>query len=522
MYVLITPILLLITLIALFILRISRTSTSYSWLVATLGTIFAWMSILLWQMDLNRLFSPTIWKTSEIFLTSPEFYSDAYSWVYALSLTAVAGAIILTSPARANTIANATSWAGTLALTVLGLLAFLAKNPITLVLAWTAIDITEFFNTLRASNSPSLSERAVISLAIRSLGTGIAMWTSISDAQGLHSLSFSTLSSQSTNLLLLAVGLRLGVLPLHLTYRSEPVLRRGFGSILRLMSASTSLILLSRLPAPNMNTQYSPYLLLLIVLAAIYGGWNWLTAPDELNGRPYWIIGMSSLSLAAYLCGNLTGSAAFGIALVLFGGISFLYSARFILFTRILAGFGILLIGLPFTLTASGWSGSFVWPYFFWPMFISAHFMLVAGYVRHLISTGETNYIELPTWAQSAYPAGLGLLTATALLLSLWGWQGSLQTGNWISAVMIGLLGILAWFIFWRYKLSIPSSAFTPIAKRASRLSDFLEFTAKILWTIYRQLRKLSDLSTQLLEGDGGLLWTLLILVLFIISYRGR
>ena len=55
-----------------------------------------------------------------------------------------------------------------------------------------------------------------------------------------------------------------------------------------------------------------------------------------------------------------------------------------------------------------------------------------------------------------------------------------------------------------------------------SRLGDLIEFLARVFWGIYGLVSRLFRLADSLLEGDGGLLWTLLVLVLFIIIYRGR
>jgi hypothetical protein len=522
MYVIITLVLLTLATTTIVGLRISRSSVSYSWLTATLGALLAWISVLAWQFDLPRRFFPGQWSPGSLFNNSPELLADPNAWLYALSLAALAAAVILTSPARAGKVVSASGWAGTLALTALGLLAVLADNPLTLVLGWTAIDITEFFNTLRASDSPSVSERTVVSFAFRAAGTGFALWASVISALNGRAFLFENATPQTGIFLLLAVGLRLGVLPIHLTYQSEPTLRRGFGSVLRLMAAATSLILLARLPASALDSRYVPYLLLFVSYAALYGGWKWLFAPNELNGRPYWIIGMGALALAANLRGSSTGSAAWGAALVLFGGISFLYSARHVWYTRVLAGLGILLLALPLSLTGTGWTGAFPWPILFWPAFMIAHFMLVAGYLRHLFHPGDILFSELPTWAQTAYPIGLGLLGLTALLTGVWGWPGARQLGNWPAAAVLVSIGTVISLAIWRFRRFAPSGLSFPTTSQTTYLENLLSFMVRVFWAVYRLLSSIFGLAANLLEGDGGLLWTLLLLVLFITIFRGH
>jgi hypothetical protein len=521
MYVLLTLLLLLLAAATLVALRLSRPSASYAWLAATLGVLLAWISIFFWQIDLPQRLFPSNWTTLSLFATSPEFMADQYAWLYALSLAALAGAVVLTSPARMTTVSPA-SWVATLTLLALALLSVLADNPLALVSVWTAIDLTEFSNTLRTSNSPSVSERTVVSFSIRAAGTGLVLWTSVISAVNGQVFLFEKTPAQVGIFLLIAVGLRLGVLPLHLPYRSEPVLRRGFGTSLRLTAAATSLVLLARLPASALDVRYVPYLLGFVALAALYSAWKWLSASDEINGRPYWIIGMSALSIAAAIRGNSAGSAAWGVALLLFGGISFLYSARQVWFTRILAVLGILLLALPFTLTASGWLGEFPLPVLFWPLFVVAHIMLVVGYIRHLFRVGDTTFAELPRWAQAAYPIGLGLLVITALVSGFWGWPGALQMGAWIVALILAILGGLAVFSVFRFGSFVSPPAPLPIQSSAPRFVILQDALVGLLWRVYRAIGRLFTYVANLLEGDGGLLWTLLLLVLFVSLLRER
>lgn len=521
MYVLLTLLLLLLATVTLVALRLSRPSASYAWLAATLGVLLAWISIFFWQIDLPQRLFPIDWTTLSLFATSPEFMADQYAWLYALSLAALAGAVVLTSPARMTTVSPA-SWVATLTLLALALLSVLADNPLALVLVWTAIDLTEFFNTLRTSNLPSLSERAVVSFTIRAAGTGIVLWASVASAVNGQAFVFEKTPVQTGLFLLIAVGLRLGVLPLHLPYRSEPVLRRGFGTSLRLTAAATSLVLLARLPASALDARYVPYLLGFVALAALYSAWKWLSAPDEINGRPYWIIGMSALSIAAAMRGNSAGSAAWGVALVLFGGISFLYSARQVWFTRILAALGLFLLALPFTLTASGWLGEFPLPVLFWPLFVIAHIMLVAGYLRHLFRAGDITFAELPRWAQAAYPLGLGILVVIVLVSGLWGWPGALQLGAWIVALVLVVLGGLAVFSVFRFGSFVSPQAPSPAEFSPTRFALLQDALAGVLWSVYRAIGRLFMYAANLLEGDGGLLWTLLLLVLFVSLLRER
>lgn len=528
MFVIITLSLLFISLLAMAALRLTRRPAAFAWLASALGALLAWASIPLWQFDLPVSLPINLWAPVTLFNATPRFEADSYAWLYAFSLAALAAAVILTSPAR-MAVLSPVLWIGVVALALLALLAVMADNILTLALVWTAIDLLEYLNTLRSSGTSSLSERAVISFSFRAAGTGFALWAAVVSAAGGQLASLEETPPQAWLFLLLAVGLRLGVIPLHLAYPEDPGLRRGIGSSLRLTAAATSLVVLARLPAGVVDETLLPFLLALVALAAVYAGWKWLSLPDEISARPYWIIGMSALSLASALRGSPQGSAAWGAALVLFGGLSFLYSSRQVWFTRLFAGLALFLLSLPFTLTATGWMGSFPLPALFWPLFLAAHAMLTAGYIRHLFHSGDTPFGELPRWSQAAYPLGLGIFVVTILLTGLWGWPGGLQVGAWVIALaMVALAGFvgLAYLrlrrLFVSQRLAPRSPAGEePVAAGISHFAWLQEFLAGLLWGLYRLVGRLFGYLSALLEGDGGLLWTLLLLLIFITALRG-
>ncbi len=524
MFVIITLSLLLVSSLAMTTLRLTRRPAAFAWMASALGALLAWVSIFLWQFDLPARLPVNLWAPFTLFNATPTFEADSYAWLYALSLGALAVAVILTSLAR-MAVLSPTMWIGAVALALFALLAVMADNVLTLALVWTAIDLLEYLNTLRISQSSSLNERAVISFSFRAVGTGFALWSAVISAAGGQLASLEDTPPQAWLFMLLAVGLRLGVIPLHLAYRDDPALRRGIGSSLRLTAAATSLVVLARLPVGVVDETLLSFLLALVALAALYAGWKWLSLPDEISARPYWIIGMSALSLAAALRGNPEGSAAWGAALVLFGGLSFLYSSRQVWFTRLLAGLALFLLSLPFTLTATGWVGEFPLPALFWPLFLAAHAMLVAGYIRHLFRGGDTPFNELPRWAQAAYPPGLGIIVITILLTGLWGWPGSLQIGAWAIALVMMALASLVGVAYLRLRRLFASqpapTGQEPPDARISHFAQAQELLAGLLWGFYRLVGRLFGYLSNLLEGDGGLLWTLLLLLIFIAALRG-
>ncbi len=512
MFILITIGILLFAAILLLAMRVFQVGLRFAWLAAAVGGLLAWASVFAWLTDMPTHLQFSIWQPSLLFSQSPTFVTDSVAWLFATSMVTLNLAVIITSVVRSN-FPSPLSWVGTLVLSAFGVLAAVADNPLTLVLIWAAIDLAELVIQLRFVEDPSLSERVVISFASRLTGTLVLLWANSSAAANGEVLDFHSATSRVGLLLLIAAALRIGVLPLHLPYPGESALRRGFGTALRAISAGSSLILLARIPAGSISSPFAPFLLWLVALAALYGGWMWLRAPDELSGRPFWLIGFGSMAVASTLLDNPVGAAAWSCSLILSGGVLFLSSEpnKWLLRALWVAVFGI--SALPFSMTAAGWSGERGSILFLIPL-IPAHAMLMAGFIRHILRPPSAReiYEDQPLWAKNIYPVGVVLLLATILLVGVIGWDGALQFGNVFAGLVASALTLGLLWSTPRLRLLNPV--------RAHWVSPanpwWLDAVYKSGWNIYRQLGSLSRVFSNLLEGDSGIMWTLLFLALFI------
>jgi len=518
MLILVTVSILLIAALILLALRFTSGEYRYSWLIATIATLFAWLSVFTWQLGMPVQIQLPLWQPEILFPQSPLFIADGIAWAFSLSLVSLCLAIILTAVVREN-FPYSLSWIGMLILTALGVLAVTADNPIALALIWAAIDIAELISQLRLVEQPQLSERVVIAFASRMAGIFILLWADMVSLSIGVPLDFRATPSQASLYLILAAGLRLGVLPLHLPYPSENAIRRGFGTGLRMISVGSSLILITRISVSSLSSPLIPYLMMFIAFAGLYGAWMWLRAPDELTGRPYFIIGMGSLALASALRANPTGAAAWSLTLILVGGALFLTSAQMRWLERTLY-FGVWAIAaLPFSLTSSGWvtHGATFW--YAIPFLILVHSMLIAGLIRHIQrSSMRVTFDDQPLWSRNVYPNGILILFITTVLLTFFGWDGAQQIGNWL----VGITSVLlAAGLFW---LTPRMRILNPVRAHWVRPSTppWLDWFYRIFWNGYRQFSQLSETISNALEGESGIMWTLLFLALFISLFTQR
>lgn len=523
MLTLLPVIILLLAAAAILILQRVRPGFGYAWMTGAIAALLAWGLVLA-----MRWLSPAAlviygWQPQTDYPRPLEFQFDPISWPYAFALATLALAVLLTLAARLRPDSDPGIWARNLIVISLGILSVLSANPTSFIISWTAIDIAELFTVINAVKTPRQNVEAVLAFGVRAAGTLAVMWAlAVSASQGTQ-LNFESIPPLAALFLLIGASLRLGILPINLPYQQEIPLRRGIATILRMVSAATSLVLLARLPQNAVPPAWQTWLLGFCVLAALYGASMWAAARDELMGRPYWITSLAALATACVVQGHPADSLPWGLALILGGSMLFLYNARSkrisVLVYLMLAS----LCGLPFSLTSSGWNGLLGTPlnsagiFFLFSLAI-----LLMGYVRHTLHAGELLEAK-ERWVQTIYPAGLASIFLTAWIIPAVSARPLLTLGVWWAAPVMLTLAALAFLLFYRASWSRPPQDEPGwallIARRAGRwLASLTSFTwvTNFLWWIYRQVAGLIQALTVLLEGDGGVLWVVVLLTLLI------
>lgn len=520
------PVLLLVaSSLTLIVLKWARRGMGTIWLVGAGLSLVNWVLLLVlrglgpFTADISSL------RLLNGFGGAMIYRLDALSWPYAFGLATLALSMILTAAARFQFQSNPWSWAGNLGLIGMGLLATLAGSLRAFVLAWTAIDLVELAIMLAIAENRSLSVRAVIAFAARALGTLAALWVVfITPASAESEMAFAATDSSAGLLLLLAVGLRLGVLPLHLAFPSEPRMRRGLGSVVRLVANASSLALLAHLPPTVVSGEVANILLPLVLLAAFYGASVWALSRDELTGRSLSLLAVAAMAVACVLRGEPAASVAWGSIYLLCGALLFFYSARS---RRLLAipAVGLLtLSGLPFTPVSPGWPGVSLGQVDLYGMaFALVWGLLLVGYVRHSLRPGE-DLAGLDRWMQSVYPAGLAILPISAwILFILNGNFLALPPGWWFGVVAFVLAAGIQALRMLRRQPALEDGQPKPMSlvvreRVLTGLETFFRFEwlYGLFWLAYRLVQKGIRNLTVILEGEGGVLWALLLLALLI------
>jgi hypothetical protein len=485
--------------------------------------LIAWGSILAlgWLHPVELII--THWRFFEIHNADPVLWRwDAISWPYAFALGSLGLAVIFTAPARFKQTSNPQTWAANLAFISLGLIANLAATPLSLIVSWTILDLVELAFVLGSISDWRNRREAVTAFTARLLGTSLMLAAMIAARSFGQPMTFENMQSGQALLVLGAVVFRLGIVPLNLGYVHQLPYQHGLMTTLRMVGVVTALVVLARIPVNLLPDTITPFVVTLLAISTLYGALVWCVAKDEINGRPYWFLTFGGLAILSTQQGYGQTSIVWGLSMVISGGALFLFSTRSrkLLFLPILGLVGF--SGLPFTPTSTGWqafSNSGLWMGFL----ILILTLLMMGYLRHALRPGEP-IGELEGWGQALYSFGLFVLLVSGWITGFVGQPTQLVLGNWWAPSILIFLVIAGSLLVWRGGVALQSGRertrwlVVVVIRVGEWLGDFLQFgwLFKFFDTLFNGLQRLVFLITDLLEGQGGVLWALLLLALLL------
>ena len=512
---------LILAILSIIAIHYLRSKFSQFWILASLGAILAWVTLFvaLFFFHLPITFSLETWQPETWFSDSLLFRLDSLSWAYSIVLVTLLFAVILTDVIYTGK-KDWTTWISALLLTILGLLSLLSGNLLTIILGWAAIDIAQFSSLALQSRSAEESEQTVIAFGTRSTGTFLAicallLGTKLPVTQ-TNAADATTASIAGNILLVLACAFRLGIIPLHLPRVEDQSLRRGHGTLLRMLPAMTSVILINRISLIHIQAPFSSILLGLVCFAILYSAFSWLSASDPLEARPYWVLNVASLSLAAALRGQYNASMVWGIALVASGSAIFLASTRNRLITILFIVNCISFSALPYTPT---WNGVMLFSPlvdpFTWVLILS-HSIVLLGILRHAALSGIFSR-PVENWQWLLYTIGLIALPLVQWMFSPLAVLTSSEPIQWpglrdtipamISATILVTMLVIHRFFHPGWKMA----NFAWLGRLFS-----LNWLYRLFWNIYRSVGYAIRFIDRVLEGEAGFLWTLLLLVLIL------
>lgn len=490
------------------------------WLVAIFAALATWLITLGLVGAIPAETRLSVWRPAELFASRLELILDPIGWQFVYVAATALVSILLTGVARPGE-ATAVGRAMMLGYTALAMMAMLSGNLLTVATSWAMMDAIRFVFLLGVVGREKTTRVLVAKLAVDSVSVALVVGAALADwaRGGDVSLATPAASPWGVALLVLAAFLRLGLLPPHFGLPPLPYVRRGLGTLFRLLGPAAALCTLSRVFAAGVPTEIVPWLTGAGALSAAAGGLRWLVEADVVEGRRYFVLGVCGLGiLATGLAQERAGAvlAAAGSLLVLVGttvSVAEIHTPTHRIWP-VAAAAG--LAGLPWmpgavlgqVLAGAAVEGSWL------VLLVGA-----LGLVTLCLGVMRTGLSEQTAWptgeslVRLVYGSGLALPALAALGLGMWT-SGSAGLGTW--AVFLGVSGLAV-----ALQLGLRRIPASTIA-RWRRVEPFLDPTPlyRLLWRGFRGLTRAVRALGDLLEGDGAMLWTYVVLILVWLAIR--
>jgi hypothetical protein len=569
MFIFLTIFLFIITAIAMLILRLVRPRLSIQGFLAVVALISGLVLVWIARSDIPTSSSILNWAPDTLFPVSPSLTIDGISWSLSLTMAALAITLTLSSisqvglsrrgdttqvennhptgeqeatltigsplePRKAGAtiqMPNWLFWIVVLVATSLGLVAVNSGNLLTLIMAWVALDIVELAILIGHSLESEKRERAAITFSAKMAGIVLLLVGGLINWTQSGSFDYSIASSSVTVILVLAAAIRLGVLPPFTTFTHQLRSRQDIATLTFLVPASASYILLIRIASAGTAGAITPYLIALAAVVGVVSGIQWLSSADVEGGKRYWMVGCASMVVICALLGQVGAAIAWSVAGLLSGGLVFSFSIRNRNLIPILV-LGIFnLSALPFSPTWQttflyqnlvGFSPSLVLNTLFLVLFLCIQATLLAGFTRHLLrgiippSDGKSAHIE--RWVWTVFPIGLLVASGIHFILGIYSLPelSNLSLSSWIIGPIVLLVSALLSYL--NYRASgrenvLFQAGKSPFWKKISSN----EWIYNLVWKLYRWVSRVSLLISTILEGEGGILWALVLFALIFV-----
>lgn len=262
------------------------------------------------------------WRPERLFNAQIHLRLTAESWAFSLSAAVLLLSIFLAAPTRTQA-GNVVTRVVSLAFIGLATAALLAVNVVTVALTWAVADAFSYLALLSEAENLDTVRGLTRRLSVQAASVLVVIAAAIPVPLGVPVQPGQ--NPLRAALIAAAVLLRVGLFPLHISLPRLPGIRRGMGTLVRLLPPAMGLAVLANElpPSPTPGLRWS--LLIFGGISAFLGGWRWLWAQEPVGARPFLVLGFAGLSVMAGSLGGGVGRllvAGLGVALVLVGGLS--------------------------------------------------------------------------------------------------------------------------------------------------------------------------------------------------------
>jgi hypothetical protein len=474
-----------------------------NWLITSISTAIIWLFLVAMRFQLPQTITQLLFQESAFSAFSFEWQLDGIAWSLSFGFLSY---LLITNLSQVKNISEKDSnyWIINSVWAILALLAALAANLLALIFVWFFATIFSVYVQTKARNHLREYKNWEIGISVDFIAIAILVWTWL--IIGSNNLVFN---ENTAYIILFIVLFRSGILPLQTRVYSEKNggSHQRFGFIAKLF---ISLAIIPKLGISSNNP--APLLLSLGLLALLVLVFLWERQSEFQESIPLFSGFTSSLAILFAAYGESNASLHWIIVLLLVSGLLPIFQHISVY------KLGIYALGIwiftPLPISPNFLSGAFIG---------IAHNVIVLIYLISLalIISGWLNKSQalnpvparIQSWQRTVFSSSIFMAIALLLVLPFGLLPIAYQNVQPVPIWFILLLGVTAAGIYLAKLLSRPI-----IMSATNIFSKLISLEWQMSWLI-----KVAEISsnligffTRLLEGNAGLLWAMLIVLLFL------
>jgi hypothetical protein len=504
-----------LTAVGLALLRLRGMRMAYIWLMPAIITLVCWILFLILPIPATSGAIKVPWLYSLEKSGSLVFNLDSNSWGYVFLMISLVLGYFFTLPIRLEQEKRTVLWIGWMLLSIVALFAFTAGNLVTLIMAWTLFDLVDFvfsFFILKTAAEerslaviflPKIVSVSLLVLSVVFLGSDSAQLVPTS----LHPIAYL--------LILLAAIFRTGLIPYRQNKIGEDQSGVSFEFLKKIAFILLGFSLLSHLPGNFYNGISSALISSIFQILSILFTLTSLANHEE--NVDVWLDALICLALISVISGDPKLLFGWAGVVVVGAGIQQFYSFRNPRFNYFAMLGAAAVSGLPFSIglvALNGLSsrGLLIWELLCLPIYA----LLILDLIQKITIPRKSNP-SLEPWYLAVYLFGLFLLALSpfaVIIKSVITSTSAVQ--NWWIGIVMAVITFFIYLLNFRQKKL--RKGLEKYINRLRPMMTFLRFEwLNGIWKwVSVIIAEAFSFITQLLEGEGGVIWAIVLMALLI------
>jgi hypothetical protein len=504
-----------LTCVALALLRLRGMRMAYIWLLPAFITLVCWSLFLILPVPDSANIIKIPWLYSLAESGSLVFSLNSNSWGFVFLLISLVLSYFFTLPIRLEQEKRTVLWIGWMLLSISAVLSLTAGNIITLIIAWTLFDLIGFVFTFFVLKTTAEWQSLAEYYLPKILSVSLLIVANIYLERGSSLLVPNSLQPIAFFLILFAAIFRTGLVPFRLVNRADDLTGVSFEFLKKVTLILSGFSLLSHLPAnflnPFSSTLLSIIFLFLSLVLIIISLFN------HADIYEVWLDALICLAVISVFSGNPQSLLGWAAVVVTGAGVQQFYSMRTLKFNFFALLCVVAISGLPFTVGLVALNGlSSKGVFLLEILSLPIYSLLLLDLIQKIITPKEANQ-SVESWYLVVYFIGIFLLALSPFALIV---KRVLVADdgfeNWWMGLFVAIIMLAAFLLDLRQK-----NLKTKIEKYSNKLFPILDFFRfhwlNEIWKwVSVIVTEVFSFITQLLEGEGGVIWAIVIMALLV------